>query len=292
MKNIRGANAILTGASRGLGTYIAATLAEKGVNLVLAARTADKLEATRAAAEAKGVRAIAVPCDVTSRDDLQRLVATAERELGSVDILINNAGIEIVAGFPEHSFGQIDSVLRTNLSGPIWLTKMVLPSMVARRRGAIVNVASMAGKSGVAYSSIYSTSKFGLIGFTKSLRAELDGTGVTAGVVCPTFVSESGMWANYGGKAPMLAREVSPQKVAAAVLRAIAGQPEILVNAGPIRPLLAAGELFPSFLGAFMKRAGIISLMRDQAKQRALGEDRAGATAATSEREKAEASRV
>src|ERR1700682_5580795 len=94
MKDLRGASAIVTGASRGIGPYIAKTLAAQGVNVVLAARSADKLEDTRRAREALGVRAIAVATDVTSMDDLRRLVAAAEREFGAVDILVNNAGIE------------------------------------------------------------------------------------------------------------------------------------------------------------------------------------------------------
>jgi NADP-dependent 3-hydroxy acid dehydrogenase YdfG len=95
VKHIRGSCAIVTGASRGIGTYIAKTLAVQGVSLALAARDAAKLEDTRTACEALGVRAIAVPTDVTSREDLRRLVERVERELGPIDILVNNAGIEI-----------------------------------------------------------------------------------------------------------------------------------------------------------------------------------------------------
>lgn len=258
MNDLRGKHAILTGASRGLGVTIARTLAGHGVNLTLAARSAGKLEETRRMCEAMGVRAIAVPCDVTSRDDLRRLVDTAERELGPVDILVNNAATLATAALSDLSFDEIDGVIRTNLNAPIWLTRMVLPSMLARKRGVIVSVASMAGKVGVPYESIYSATKHGLVGFTESVRSETSHTGVRAAVVCPGFVGEAGMWAESGGgKAPILFREVSPEKVSRAVVKAIDGTPEALVTSWPIRALLAFFDLAPSLKTATLEWMGV-----------------------------------
>jgi short-subunit dehydrogenase len=214
-----------------------------------------------------GVRAVAVACDVTSMDDVRRLVDTAQRELGPIDILVNNAGIEVTASLPGHGFEQIDGIIRTNLNAPIWLTKLVVPGMVERGRGAVVNVSSMAGKSIMPYNAIYGATKHGINGFTGSLRAELDGTGVTAGVVCPGFVGEAGMWADGGGKAPALMREVSPRKVAEAVLKVIGGAPEALVTPGPIRPLLALQELAPGVNKVLLKRMGILQTLRRRAEE-------------------------
>ena len=263
MKDLRGASAIVTGASRGIGPYIARTLAAQGVNLVLAARSADKLEDTRRACEALGVKAIAVATDVTAMDDLRRLVAAAEREFGAVDILVNNAGIETTGALESLTFEQIDQLLRTNLNAPIWLSKMVLPGMIARRRGAVVHVSSMAGKSAAPYNSTYSASKFGLNGFSDSVNIELDGTGVHMGVVCPGFVSEAGMWKDRGGTAPKMMREVTPQKVANGVLKAVLGAREVLVMPMPIRPLLALAQLAPGMQRSLVKRMGIVAAMRD-----------------------------
>jgi short chain dehydrogenase len=106
-----------TGASRGIGTYIAKTLAAHGVSLALSARDAAKLEDTQEACETLGARAIAVPTDVTSREDLRRLVETAGRELGPIDILVNNAGIEITKSLQDTPFDEIDAVVRTRLFG-------------------------------------------------------------------------------------------------------------------------------------------------------------------------------
>jgi short-subunit dehydrogenase len=268
MKDIRGSHAIVTGASRGIGTFIAKTLAAQGVNLTLAARDAAKLEETRRACEALGVRAIAVPTDVTSREDLRKLVETAQRELGPIDILVNNAGIEITKSLQDTSFEEVDAVIRTNLSAPIWLIKMVLPLMVERRRGAIVNVSSLAGKSCAPYDAIYSATKAGLVALGLSVDLELDGTGVTLGTVCPGFVSDIGMWANAGLKAPWMLKEVSPQKCANAVLKVIkTGSSEQLVSSGPIRPLLALVELAPGLHKPILKRLGVLKAFRERAEK-------------------------
>lgn len=267
MKNLRGMNAIVTGASRGIGPYIARALAAEGVNVALAARSAEQLEGTRAACESYGVRAIVVPTDVTSPDDLRVLNETAERELGPVDILVNNAGIEVTKSVEHVAQDEVDAILRTNLDAPIRMTKLVLPGMLERRRGSIVNLSSMAGKAATPYNAIYSATKHGLNGFTSSLYAELDGTGVHAGVVCPAFVGAAGMWADTGKTAPRMMREVSPENVAKAVLKVIRGAPEALVTPGPIRPLLALQELAPSIRKPVLKRLGILKAFRDRAEE-------------------------
>jgi short-subunit dehydrogenase len=282
MKDLRGRNAILTGASRGLGVHIARRLAAEGINLALASRNAQALDVIRAESAHAGVKAVAIAADVTSRDDLRRLVDTAERELGCVDILINNAGIEMAAPFHEYSLDQIDAVLNTNIHAPMWLTKMVLPMMLARGCGAIVNIASMAGTTGNPYISTYCASKSALIGFTESLDAELEGTGVTASAVCPTFVNEAGMWANAGAKAPMMTREVSPKKVADAVVRALHGEGIYYVTTGPIRPLLALMELAPALRKPALKRMGLFDMWRSEAERRQTGADRPGRQAPAS----------
>lgn len=266
MDNLRGRNAILTGASRGIGVYIAKRLAQEGVNIALAARDASKLEETRAACEAAGVRAISVSTDVGSMDDLRGLVETSERDLGAIDILVNNAGIEVTKSVVDHEFSEVDGILRTNLNAPIWLSKLVLPAMIARGTGAIVNVSSMSGKSITPYNAIYSASKAGLNAFTASLKVELDGTGVHTGVVCPGFVSDAGMWANTGEKAPRMTSEVSPERVANAVIAVIRGAREELVMPMPMRPLLALQELFPAMSGAMLKRMGVLDTFKQRAQ--------------------------
>jgi short-subunit dehydrogenase len=118
-------------------------------------------------------------------------------------------------------------------------------------------------KSAAPYNSIYSASKHALNGFSDSANYELDGTGVHMSVVCPGFVGEAGMWADRGGKAPRMMSEVSPQKVADGVLKAVRGAEQVLVTPGPIRPLLALAQLAPGLQKSIVKRMGVVTAMRD-----------------------------
>ncbi len=178
MQDLRGTNAVVTGASRGIGVFIARALADKGVNLSLAARSGDELEQVRNEIEAMGVTAIATVCDVANADDRARLLARTEAELGPLDILVNNAAIDIVRRFHEAPDSDFVDTLRINLEAPILLTRAVVPGMLERDRGHVVNISSGAGKVGVPGESAYCSSKHGLVGFTHALRAEYEHTGV------------------------------------------------------------------------------------------------------------------
>ena len=261
MLQLRGSTTLLTGASRGIGAVLAPALAAAGTNLVLAARDVRKLEQVRAqcASFNVGVRVIAV--DVAVAADRERLV----REAGAVDILINNAAIQMTRAVVDQTSRDVESQLVTDLIAPIELTRMVLPGMLERRRGAIVNISSMSGKAATPYNAIYAAAKHGLNGFTVSLYHELHGSGVHAGVVCPSFVATTGMWADSGQRAPALMREVKPERVVRAVFDVLGGAAEVLVTPGPMRPLLALRELFPSIEGTILRRAGILDALRGRA---------------------------
>lgn len=263
MLTLSGSTVLLTGASRGLGAVIAARLAAERANLVLAARDAQQLEGVRASCTAKGVIVRTVRADVAVAADRERLVA----EAGAVDVLVNNAGIEVTEALHNQSLQEIDAQLATNLAGPIALTRLVLPGMLVRRRGVVVNVSSMSGKGATPFNSVYAATKFGLNGFTASLRLELEGSGVHAGTVCPSFVADTGMWAGTGLHAPRLLREVKPERVADGVLKVIRGAPQVLVTPGPIRPILALRELFPGIEGPALRGLGVLDTMRRRAKR-------------------------
>lgn len=254
---------VLTGASRGLGALIARAFAGRG-HLVLAARDAAGLEAVAADVRAAGGQATPVVCDVSRAEDRARLVAAADAA-GPVEVLINNAGIEIPVAVLDQRDDDVVRQLDVNLLAPIQLTRALLPGMVARKRGAVVMISSMSGKSPTPYNAIYTATKHGLNGFTASLRIELLGTGVHAGVVCPSFVAEAGMWADTGVKAPALMREVPPDRVVAAVQRVADGAAEVLVTPGPVRPLLAIGQLFPSLDAFMLRRIGVLDALRRRA---------------------------
>ena len=256
MENLRGANAIVTGASRGIGVYIARALAKEGVNLALAARSTT----VRAEMEALGVRAIAIQCDVAKAADRAELVRRTEAELGSIDILINNAGIERVARFDEALESDILDTLTINLEAPMLLTRAIVPGMLARNRGHVVNIASGAGKVGVAYGTSYCASKHGLVGFTNALRSEYRGRPVGFSVVCPGFVTDAGMydrWDKNGIRAPRIAGTSKPEKVAKVVLSCIRrNRAEVMVNTPPIRPLVVLANIAPAIVPGMLYRLG------------------------------------
>ena len=260
MKDLRGANAIITGASRGIGVYIAKALAERGVNLSLAARSEAELETVRAEVAALGVTAIATVCDVVKPEDRARLIERTETELGQIDILVNNAGIERVRRFEEAAEADFTDTLAINLEAPILLTRAVVPGMLARQRGHVVNIASGAGKVGVPYGTSYCASKHGLVGFTNALRAEDHSSPVGFSVVCPGFVTDAGMydrWENQGIKAPKIAGTSKPEKVASVTVSCIENdRAEVLVNTPPIRPLVVLANIAPGIVPRLMKAFG------------------------------------
>lgn len=250
MKVQAGQTVLLTGASGGLGVYMARAFADRGARLVLLAYAGAGLEDLRKEVEQRGGSAITLALDL--RDPAQRaqLLSEVARQFDTVDILINNAGIEFTCAYHDLSEGQIREVLAVNLEAPMLLARQLLPGMLKRQRGHIVNISSLAGKSGPAFQEPYAASKAGLIAFTASLRATYRGTGVSASVIIPGFV-EAGIYANLkkrtGCSAPVLLGASPPEKVARAVIRAIERDlPEIIVNPLPVRPLLALSALLPS----------------------------------------------
>jgi short-subunit dehydrogenase len=216
MENLRGTNAIVTGASRGIGVYIARALAREGVNLSLAARSMPELEAVRSEMERLGVKAIATECDVADAASRQRLIDRTEADLGPIDLLVNNAGIEKTTHFESADEGDLLQTLEINLTAPMMFIRSIVPGMLQRGRGHVVNIASGAGKIGIPYGVSYSTSKHGLVGMTHALRGEFHDRPVGFSVVCPGFVTDAGMYVRMvenGAKAPKLPDRRNPRKL-------------------------------------------------------------------------------
>ncbi len=252
MRKLAKRTAIITGASRGLGPYMARALAAEGMNLVLGARSMGELEAVAAEIRETGGKAIAVQCDVTSAADRQNLVDAAKAEYGRIDVLVNNAGIELTAHFERQPEAEIAQVIDVNLTSSLLLARLVTPIMLEQKSGHVVNVASLAGKVPVPFSIPYAASKAGMVAFTESYRAEFGKRGVSASVICPTFVNEAGMYQEMqdttGIKANFLAGAISPAKVASDVVKAIKkNRPEMLVYRGPGRLVSGLAELTPGF---------------------------------------------
>lgn len=178
--------ALVTGASSGIGAATARELARRGARVILAARRADRLAEQVAAITAAGGQASALQVDMADLASVERLAREAEAVYGQIDILVNNAGIGWSEPFPDMAPEGIAQTLTTNLTGPILLTRLLLPGMRRRRSGAIICVASVAGH--IATDPIYSATKFGLRGFALSLRRKLKSSGVSVSVVSPGFI--------------------------------------------------------------------------------------------------------
>jgi short-subunit dehydrogenase len=261
VSDLRGRSILLTGASRGIGPHIARELARRGAALILTARDAASLAEVAAQCEGLGARVRVIACDLTEPGACPRLVEQA----GDVDVLINNAGVEHTKALLDQTDAEVAAQLALNLAVPIDLTRLLLPGMLARKSGIICNIASMSGKGATPFNSIYAASKFGLVGWTASLRLELHGAGVHVGVVCPGFVAE-GMWGRTGLRAPAIMREVSAAHVVAGVMRVLDGAGEVLVTSGPVRPLLALIGLFPQLEGPLMRATGIVAALQRRAQ--------------------------
>ncbi len=197
-----GRTALVTGASRGIGAAIARRLAERGARLVLAARSADKLEGLAAELAAAGAPAHALAVDLALPAAVAEAVAGLPEPFAAVDILVNNAGITADNLLLRMKQEEWDAVIATNLTGAFAVTKAVARGMVRRRWGRIVSIASVVGLMGNAGQANYAAAKAGLIGFSKALARELAGRGITVNVIAPGYI-ETDMTARL----PAAARE-------------------------------------------------------------------------------------
>lgn len=180
---------IITGASAGIGRTLAITLAQKGANLVLAARNQQALEQTLTACTNYPAKVIAVPTDVTQAEACQQLIETANATFGQIDVLINNAGIGMLTRFDEvRDICIFEQVMQVNYLGAVYCTHYALPYLKASR-GQLVAISSICGKTGVPTRTGYVASKHAMQGFFDTLRIELHSTGVNVLVVSPGFVA-------------------------------------------------------------------------------------------------------
>ncbi len=190
--DLRDSVVVITGASSGIGRATAWHLASKGAAVVVAARREDRLTALATRIADRGGRALPVAADVTDMAGLERLREEAESTFGRVDVLVNNAGIPGGGPFANVSMEQVERVIDVNVLGVMRATKVFLPSFLERRRGHIVNVASLAGRYATPSVSVYGASKHAVVGFSEALFYELEPFGVRVTSVNPGFVSTEG----------------------------------------------------------------------------------------------------
>jgi 2-dehydro-3-deoxy-L-rhamnonate dehydrogenase (NAD+) len=221
---LTGDRAVVTGAAAGIGLAIADRLAAEGCHVALLDVDAEAAGAAAAGLRAdRGARAIAVRCDVRSTEEVRAAVARVDEEFGGIDILVNNAGIMgpilPMAEYPEEDFQRVVDI---NLMGTYRMTHAVLPQMVDRGRGRIVNIASISGKEGNPMMAGYAASKAGVVGMTKSVGKELARSGVVVNCITPGGVGNTGILRGVplsaaDGKVPPppMGRLAEPHEVAA-----------------------------------------------------------------------------
>ncbi len=215
-----GAVVVITGASRGIGRSVALAAATEGATLGLIARSADDLTAVLAEAGGRGVTATA---DVADAAQVTAAVDALVAELGPVDVLVANAGIGAYGPFVDTDPEVMERLVRVNLLGTMHVIRAVAPGMVARRRGHIVTVGSIAGRIGAPFEAAYSASKFGQVGLTETLAVELSPYGIGVSMVNPGPVDTDFFEARGHRYARSRPKPVSPDAVATKVLAAVEG---------------------------------------------------------------------
>lgn len=270
MQTLQGKTALVTGASRGIGTYIAKTLAERGMNLVLVARSGDLLEKVKQDLANTGVKVYTIAADLGQLDLLEKVVAEAQQLSGGISVLVNNAGLEDAVPFDQADPAKIEQLLRVNLTSPILLSRLMLPKMIELGEGHVVNVSSLGGLLSTPYGEAYGAAKHGLVGFTRCFRTTAIGENypVSASVVCPGMVSDAGMFHDacqqYDITPPTSFGAATPQEVADAVVKAILNdEPEVIVNPKPVKPILFMQLFFPKFATKMMVKAGILKTFKE-----------------------------
>lgn len=178
-------NVVVTGASAGIGRAFALQYARRGATVVLVARGRDRLESVASEVVAAGGRAHVLAADVGDRADVEKAMRAALDLMGSVDVLVNNAGMAGGGAVAELDMDRIERVMAVNYLGAACATKVILPGMLERGSGTIINVASVAGRVGLPEAAAYSASKFALVGFSEALSAEVSRRGVRVLVVNP-----------------------------------------------------------------------------------------------------------
>ncbi len=266
LRSYAGCNALVTGASSGIGRLLAQRLAREGAAVALVARRAEALDALATEIEAAGARALPLVCDVGDPVQVERAAERALSELGPVDILVNNAGYGGHRRFLDWKVSDVERLMRVNYLGAVYFSKALLPAMVERGRGWLVFLASVAGRLGVPEESAYAASKFALVGLAEALSLELEEAGIHVLTVCPGSVRTPFFSRETLGALPESARRsmVEPEALVERIFEALAIGAHELTFPRYIRFAYAARALLPRWTRGQIRRHTLGASRRPQ----------------------------
>ncbi len=248
---LAGTSVLITGATGGIGRATSRQIAALGAELVVTGRSGDALQQV-----ARETGAGALPADLTDPRQLEGLVREVLERSGGIDVLVNNAGVGWAGRLADMPATDIDELVALNLTAPIRLTRALVPSMLARGQGQIVNVASISGHVGVRNEAVYAATKAGLLGFSESLRYELAGSGVRVSTVSPGVVATKFFERRGDPYTRSRPRPMPPERIARAIVRAIEQERDEIVEPGWLRfPIWLRGT-WPALYRALARRWG------------------------------------
>ncbi len=254
---LAGKRVVLTGVSSGIGRALATSLSQAGANLILAARSADKLEELAGTLSNGASRAFAVPTDLTAPEQRERLINAAVEKLGGIDILINDAGIASWGHFANSDESVMRSVMEVNFFAPVELIRLAIPHLVNGNEPVIVNVSSMCGRRAMPAWPEYSASKFALCGISEALRSEMARFDIDVVLVVPGLTKTNlrdNMARNEGKAKINFAGGMRPEAVAAQIVKAIViGKREVVIGSDA-RWMLRMHRWFPRLLDRLICR--------------------------------------
>lgn len=256
---------MVTGASRGIGPLIARAIAAEGNHVVLTGRSASDLESVSGELAAAGAEVSVIVADLTVPGDVERLGLALEHERGGVDLLVNNAGGDPLREFHSMTLEENLRTLRLNLIAPVALTHAVLPGMLHRGRGHVVNISAMAGRVSFPFTEVYAAAKDGLIAFTRVLRADYRPRGVSASALILGAIKDAGQGQRMLDEAGMKASGfMAPaESVGRAVVSSVhKDQAELVIMPGPGRLIRALMDYFPALGPAVNRAAGTATTMQ------------------------------
>ena len=257
-RDLTGLRAIVTGASRGIGRLTAERLAQAGVAVVLAARSADELQRVAQGIVDSGGRAVACPVDLTTTEGRERVIESAEREFGGLDVLVNNAGVASWGHFATSNEAILRTIVEINFFAPAELTRSAVRLLKDGHTPIVVNVASLCGKHGLPAWPEHSASKAALVGLTEALHCEFVRFGIDVSLVVPGLTKSHDLSKHLlrkDGKATLdFANATPPEQVAEAIVGAVkTGRRQTLVGRDT-RLLLLAHKFFPRFVDRMIAR--------------------------------------